>query len=119
MSEADSAGIGPLTVLRWLAGPLVWSAHFLLLYGSEWLLCTRGSGASHLAVIALATALAMAAVLATTMYSAHRASVAPSSSRSGAAFMEHVAAALGLLSMLGVLWSALPAVVVGSCMPSA
>jgi hypothetical protein len=46
-----------------LFGPLVWAAHFLIVYASESLLCRLADGAAHTALLAVATLLALAAVL--------------------------------------------------------
>jgi hypothetical protein len=103
-----------LTVARWLGGPLIWAAHFTLVYASESLVCTRGGGAAaHLALVGLATAIALIMLMAITAQSWRRVS----SPRATAAlsFMDGTAAMLGLLGMLGVLWSTLPAIVVSSC----
>ena len=54
----------PGLVLRWFAGPLIWAAHFLVVYGSESLACTRGG--SHALVVIVATIAALAALAATT-----------------------------------------------------
>jgi hypothetical protein len=47
-----------------LFGPLVWAAHFLIVYASESLLCRLADGAAHTALTAIATLLALAAVIA-------------------------------------------------------
>jgi hypothetical protein len=115
---AEMSAIRTLTVLRWLAGPLVWAAHFLLVYASESLFCTRGGGgAAHLAVIALATAMGLAVILAATLWNWWRTSMTPASALAGATFMDYAGALLGVLGMLGLLWSALPSAILASCMP--
>jgi hypothetical protein len=112
----ETHAIQPLTTLRWLAGPLVWAVHFLLIYASESLFCTRGSGGvAHLAAIGLATAVGLSVMLAATAQNWRRASTAPASALAGATFMDSVGALLGLLSILGILWSALPSAIVASC----
>ncbi len=100
------------SLLRWLAGPLVWAAHFLVVYASESVLCSRGWGAdAHLTLIALATV----AGLALLFVSSRRALAA--SGAEGSAFMQRVAAALSLLGGLAIVWTALPAVFLSSCTP--
>ncbi len=47
-----------------LFGPLVWAAHFLIVYASESLLCRLADGTAHTALLAVATMLALAAVFA-------------------------------------------------------
>lgn len=96
----------------------MWCAHFLLVYASESLLCTRGGGAAHLAVIALATAAGLAVVGTATAQNWRQASTSPASAPAGAVLMHGAGAVLGLMSMLGVLWSALHAVMVASCTPA-
>jgi hypothetical protein len=101
--------------LRWLAGPLVWAAHFLVVYASESVLCTRGAGAgAHLTLIALATVAGLA-VLFAAFVSRRRALAVSAANDPSVTFMEQVAAALSLLGGLAIIWTALPATLLSSC----
>jgi hypothetical protein len=112
--------IPALTAARWLAGPIVWGAHFLIVYASESVICTRGGGASmHLMLLGAVTAAGVLVLLATTAHSWRTASAPASSAEPGSVFMEKTAVALGLLGMLALLWTALPAALVPACLPPA
>jgi hypothetical protein len=99
--------------LRWLAGPLVWAAHFLVVYASESVLCTRGWGAgTHLTLIMVASVAAL--VLLSAAFASSRRALAASGS-DGARFMEQVAAALSLLGALAITWTTLPGLLLSAC----
>ena len=107
--------ISALTVARWLAGPLVWTAHFFIVYAAESLICSRGGGATaHLLLVAAATIAGLLVLLAVTAYSWRMAS---EQDAAAPAFMDKVAAGLGLLGVLGMIWTALPATMLSSCQP--
>lgn len=105
--------------LRWFGGPIIWAAHFLLVYASESLVCTRGGGAdSHFLFVAAATAGAVAALLAIIVGGLRASRAARTAQgRDGGAFMDAAAVTLGLLSLIAVLWAALPATLVSACAP--
>ncbi len=100
----------PGFVLRWFAGPLIWAAHFLVVYGSESLACTRGG--SHALVVIAATIVTLGALAATTALAVRRSRA----SGQGTAFMDTVAVALGFLSITAVLAMVLPAFLLSACM---
>lgn len=107
------APLPALTVTRWLAGPLVWTAHFLIVYASESLVCTRGSGAAtHLVLVAVATLTGLIVLLAAISQNRRAAS---DHNAPGQAYMDKVGAGLGLLGMLGLIWTALPATLLSAC----
>jgi hypothetical protein len=113
----EAATHSPLTVTRWFSGLIVWAAHFLIVYASESLVCTRGGGAPmHATIVLTASIVAFVLLLGITAYSWRDASTARASST---AFMDRFAAALGLLGMLAVLWAALPAVFISACLAPA
>jgi hypothetical protein len=113
----EAATHSPLTVTRWFSGLIIWAAHFLIVYASESLVCTRGGGASmHAAIVVTASIVAFILLVGVTAYSWRDASTAHTPS---AAFMDRLAAALGLLGMLAVLWAALPAVFISACLAPA
>ena len=106
-----------MIAVRWLAAPIIWAAHLLAVYGSEALLCTRGGGpGAHRVLLAVATILALAALIAV----AWRAGLARANQDpDGHAFMTHAQLALGVLAAVAVLWTALPAAFVTACLPPA
>ena len=105
-----------LTLARWLAGPLVWGAHFLVVYGSESLLCgVSGGVARHLTLVLAATAAAVAALLAVSALNWRRAAALQDYPATD--FVDRLAAALGFTGLLGVTWTALPAAFLPACLP--
>jgi hypothetical protein len=89
--------------LRVAYGPLIWLVHFSVLYGFNAIACARGfPGAVPWVVAAATLALALAAgflVLKTTKDE----------------FVDWLSAALAALSLLAILWQALPALMVSPC----
>jgi hypothetical protein len=113
----EAATYSPLTVTRWFSGLIIWAAHFLIVYASESLVCTRGGGAPmHVTIVVTASIAAFILLVGVTVYSWRDASTARAP---GSAFMDRLAVALGLLGMLAVLWAALPAVFVSACLAPA
>ena len=100
-------------LLRWLGGPLVWAVHLMFVYASESLVCTRGAGAeSHFLLVGvISTSAVIAVLIVTTVNLRGRASIADD----GPSFMDKVAVALGGLSLVAVLWTALPASLIPAC----
>ena len=117
MSEAPPRARPFAEMLYCLAGPSVWAAHFFVLYGAHALICARmGTGAPSLlwpSLAASATALALlglAGIIALRVrFGARR------NGRSEAMFSRKLAIGLALISMLGVLWGALPAALMAPC----
>jgi hypothetical protein len=114
MSEA-SPNVRPIGgALLWLAGPAVWAAHFVVMYGAHALICARmGTSAISLWTVlaACATALALlalAGIIAVRVRSRAR-------SNGETTFARDLTVALAALSMLGVVWVALPAAVMPPC----
>jgi hypothetical protein len=70
----------------------------------------------HATIVAAAAVVAFILLFAITAYSWRDASSAHAPS---SAFMDRLAAALGLLGMLAVLWAALPAVFISACLAPA
>ncbi len=102
-------------IARWLAGPAIWAAHFVTVYGSEWLICTRGEAATHQMVIGAATAVGVVALLAVIALNAREPSGSGQRHDSASAFMARVGLALALLSLVGLLWTAVPALFLSPC----
>lgn len=103
------------TVLLIFSGPLVWAAHFLAVYVLAALACARrfahvewlGRGVTQWG-ISLLTLAAVAAILGLILFQ-HRRRL--DSSR----FVQQMTLALGLLSVMAIVWEALPAFVVPAC----
>jgi uncharacterized membrane protein YhaH (DUF805 family) len=100
-------------VLFALAGLLIWAAHFLLVYGATALLCARGAGAAvALLTIAVATVVALAALLAVLAVAHRRKQGLDSTGR-------HLLAALAtfgaVIALVAVIWEALAGAFLPSC----
>jgi hypothetical protein len=103
-------------LLRCLVGPAVWAGHFLVMYGAHALICARvapdESGRVWLFSAATASTLALL-VLAGLVWRLVRAR-----RRGGLAqptFPSDVSIALAVLSLIGVIWVALPAALMPPC----
>lgn len=114
----------PVRFLAQLAGFLVWSGHFALIYGLNALYCERGPreplalglGWGPLAVLA-ATALALCATLAVGALAAARRwpGVTGEADATLAGFWRDVTIGIAALAGLSILWNGLPALIVPAC----
>lgn len=93
-----------------LTGPFIWVAHFLAVYASESLACRWSEPAAHDAIVAGATFFAIAAIL----LHAHR-TVQNTDASEVDRFMRLTALALDGLSLIGVCWAGLAALLLGAC----
>jgi uncharacterized iron-regulated membrane protein len=96
-----------------LIGPIVWAAHFFVMYGAEALICINGGpGLSNMHLFAAgATAIAVGILLAAIMWnrrSRHPHDRAPA--------LRNVSNILSLISIGAIAATALPAAVVPTCM---
>lgn len=105
--------------LRVLIAPAIWFAHLVVIYGAEALICTGStisSGRAMVWTVAVATAAALigligsAAGLGRPLFH-----LAGRTDRSGSGFLPVAAKTLSLLSMLGVIWTALPTTLLSVC----
>jgi hypothetical protein len=104
-----------------LAGLLIWGAHLTLIYAFTALACARrfagidilGVGVVPLAV-GLATLLALAALAAVLRRALGRRSSAHGTAPDNA-FIDYVTAAAAILALFGVLWQALPILLIPPC----
>jgi hypothetical protein len=105
-------------------GPLVWAAHFAILYGLNTLACAQGFAAGTVLGIGVvpfgvAAATLLAGAMDLAILAIARVAPAPARSAPGAeeteGFLRHAAAAGALLSLLAVGWNALPAFLVNPC----
>jgi hypothetical protein len=100
-----------------LAGPTIWAAHFFLMYGAQTLICTGpGAAARRGLLLPIDVALTAAAVsgllyLMTSGRQAHQATEGAGRSL----FWRDTPAALTALAMLGVLWVAVPPILLADC----
>jgi hypothetical protein len=104
---------GPEHVMRasqLIVAPSVWAGHFLIVYGSHALLCTRGSSEAHFVLVAATSGLAVT-VLAALMMRVRSARV----TNEADAFIARAGVVLALLSLFAVLWATLPALMLRSC----
>lgn len=98
------------------AGPLIWFAHFTIVYVWTALLCARGVGMDLIpAGILAATVVAAAAVIVFAILSFRAMRRAGRNGGGNGRFLFAVAAALAALSLIGILWNGLPAVLVSAC----
>jgi hypothetical protein len=109
-----TSGTRPLTdLLLALAGPIVWAGHFIGVYLTEALLCPAQGSATHAIVRAIGgvlTVLALAALFALVMRNRR-------DDRAGRSTELFFALPLTLLSVLAVLWTSLPLLVLPACAP--
>lgn len=104
-------------MLLLFSAPIIWAMHFLAVYGFTGILCARpalqqtwlGIGAMVWG-IGLASAVAVAAIAAI-----HRHSWRACRQNSGPDFIAGTGAALGLLSVIAVVWETLPLFLVPPC----
>jgi hypothetical protein len=97
------------------AGPLVWFLHLALLYGAEALICIppAGSGRAAIWLGISATIGALGALVVLAVIPNRRAD--RRRERAGAAFLHDTALLLALLAAIGVVWNALPLVLIPPC----
>jgi hypothetical protein len=104
-----------------LSGPLVWAAHFFSMYGAEAVICTGPDAASRgEQLLPVATALTAAAMAGLIGILGRRFAVSRRARRATKSlFWRDAPTALAALAMLGVLWVALPALLLPVCWPPA
>jgi hypothetical protein len=112
---ARTESIGKLLI--WLAAPTVWATHFLVMYAAETLICTAGSsgGRYFIPVAVVATAVAVASLLY--LMTRRLVWIRPNdpTAGDGSLFLQATSIALSAVSMLAVLWVALPALLLPAC----
>lgn len=97
-----------------LVGPAVWATHFLTIYASESLACRFGLPTLHDGTVAGATVIALVA-LALHMSDASRRDCAMGSEDPLERFLRRIALALDALSLVGIGWAALAAMLLTAC----
>ena len=115
-----SKTIRPLNdFLRVLIAPAIWFAHLVVIYGAEALICISPPVTDRKAM-AWTVAIATGAALVGLIVSAAGLAgpwllVASKATRAELQFLPMMAMALTLLSMLGVVWTAMPATMLVAC----
>jgi hypothetical protein len=107
-------------LLLWLGGPLIWAAHFAIMYGAETLFClyNAGSGGASFQAFAMVfTAGAIAMVLAVMAWQLVRESrfSGGHGRREGASFLRKTSVILGLAALVAMLWAAVPPAMLSPC----
>jgi hypothetical protein len=97
-----------------LVGPTVWAAHFLTVYASESLACRFGLPAVHDAIIVGVTILAMVALTLHTSRTGRCRRAMVNDDRFEH-FLQRSAWALNALSLVGIGWAALAAMLLSAC----
>lgn len=95
-----------------LFGPTVWAAHFLTVYASESLACRWNQAAVHDAIVTAATLLAIVGILAHMLVLRGRSQAC---SHAWGLFLLRTASALDALSLLGIGWAAVAAILLDAC----
>jgi len=107
-----------------LGGLLVWAMHFAFVYGFNTLACARQFSSAHLLgieivplAVAAATGVALIVVVALLLVTRRRpvAAQSPGERERVDAFARYTALAIGGLSLVAILWTALPALLVSPC----
>ena len=110
--------IRPMSDFVWmLAGPIVWAAHFFLIYGVEAVICTRT--ASPVAAMRWIVAVATTAAIATLVIFIVRTLASRRKHSPAASFVPDVSLALALLSVAAITGVAVAGLTVAACLPPA
>ena len=119
MTQLARTNKGGMRLLIALAGPLIWAAHAVLLYGGHTVLCAQSSAPARslgwIALVALATMFGLALLAALFVREWRGARRTRSAKRDAHAFLRDLTFALTILSALGVLWMATPAALIPPC----
>jgi hypothetical protein len=92
-----------MSALRISAGPLLWAFHFTVIYAFNALACARGFSQFVPWVIAAATLVLGAAATLLVLRSSRE------------EFVDWLSASLAALSLVAILWQALPVLLVSPC----
>lgn len=98
---------------RVLFAPSVWAVHFLTVYASEVLACQEPELRLHDLIVVIATLVATLAIL-WHRFGAGR-SLRRAEAGDGQHFLRRVGAVLDGLSLIGIGWAALAAMLLGAC----
>jgi hypothetical protein len=106
--------------LQFVAGPLIWAAHFFAMYVAAALYCSStsaGNGAPFLTFAMLWTAITVAALLGLIAGQLTKAGRrAPDADENdGSRFLQRGSIVLGAAALLAVVWSAVPTTMLAAC----
>ncbi len=119
-APAPAAAPAPAPTWRLWVAPIVWSLHFLAIYGVTALLCERQGSAGwfgadvipwFVAAATLVAALVLLATLAVAVRDLRRAAALPEPAK----FVHWLGAAMAGLALLAVLWETLPVLMLAGC----
>lgn len=103
--------------LRLFAAPIIWAMHFLTVYGAVGIICARGLHRSTLLgmdisswVVAGTSAASVLAVLLLSLRNENR-----EPPRDNASFTRWTSAALGMLSIIAIIWEGMAILLVPAC----
>ena len=94
-------------IIRLLAGPTIWAAHFSAAYALHAPMCGADAGERYIWLVWILTAAAVAALVFLI--------ARPSGRQGNAGFLDKAANALALLSLCAVVWMALPVFMLAPC----
>jgi hypothetical protein len=107
-----------------LSGPLIWAAHFAIIYGFTGLVCAR-PGWARLTIggweliplgVTLVTLVAAAAIVAVLLALSTRVNAGVEASEIPAApFQRYIAIGGAIISLIAIAWAALPALMITAC----
>ena len=105
--------------MTWLFGPLVWAAHFFLLYGIASFGCAPSEATRQESIRLVSWALSAAALVALAGFLASQLFVRRNkqlgSRTDTPGFLGPAASVLAILASIGVIWTALGAVMIPAC----
>ncbi len=107
-------------LLLCLGGPLIWAAHFFVMYGAGTLACLNSTARHSMPFYAFAlafTLVAILAVLASMAWQVARASRRETSGdqTEGRRFLRAISIILGSAALLAIAWATLPVLMLPSC----
>jgi hypothetical protein len=114
-TKAKTQSVIPALLLV-LAGPLIWAAHLLVIYGSTTVICAKAADAGVLPVIVIATVLALAASGVLAIRSWRRSDLLGRGSRPHC-FLRRIMLLLLALSAVAILWAGATVFTLPSCPP--
>jgi hypothetical protein len=121
MSEVDSRTRTIDGLLLCLAGPIVWAAHFFIMYGTGALTCAVAPASARNTIFQVigtaTTVIAVATLIGLVVrgFARSRSRRHAESDFAGSSFLRHGGIALAGLALLGVLWVALPTAFLAAC----
>ena len=121
MSAADPKVRSLAELLLCFVGPTVWTAHFMVMYGANALICAGAGQSPRVGLFpAIAAATTAVALLGLAGFVGWRLTSSRAEGRMQAGadhsmFSREISIVLAALSMLGTAWVALPALLIAPC----